>query len=238
MTNTKYHGVYRGVVVNTSDPKGLNRITLRVPQVTGQSVTNWAYPMLGIPVHSRFPYGNFHASARQTAASTTAAYKVGIDTDDGSQFIYLASSDISNSHIHVKYAGVYNIQFSAQFANSSTSIYNANVWIRINGVDVPASTGQLTIPAKHGGVNGQLVSSWNYLNKLKANDYVEFMWQVENTNVFLENIAAGTSPVTPTSPSFAVTFTLAGDYTPVSGDNAWVMFEGGDPNYPLWLGTF
>jgi hypothetical protein len=26
--------------------------------------------------------------------------------------------------------------------------------------------------------------------------------------------------------------------TPPVGDNVWVMFEGGDPAYPVWLGWF
>lgn len=237
-TDNKYYGIYRGKVVHTNDPKNIGRVTLQVPQVFGEHTTNWAYPVVGAPVHAKFPYGNFHSSTDQTITSTTTAYNVAIDSDDGSYGIFLDSSVASNTHVHVKYAGVYNIQFSAQFANTSTSIYNANVWLRVNGADVPASAGQLTVPSKHGSVNGQTISSWNYLNKFNANDYIEFVWQAENTAVYMEAIPAGTTPTIPLSPSFAVTITLAGGYTPVSGDPAWVMFEGGDPNYPLWLGTF
>lgn len=233
-----YLGIYRGYVIDANDPTNSGRVRLIVPQVLGESVTNWAWSIVGIPVHSKFPYGNFHASTSQTITDPTAAYNVKIDTDDGSNFIFLDDTVPTNTHIHVKYAGVYNIQFSAQFSNSSPPIANANIWIRVNGVDIPASTGQLTVPGKHGNINGQLVSSWNYLTKLNANDYVEFMWQAESTSVFMEFIAAGTTPVTPVSPSFAVTFTLAGGYTPLAGDPCWVMFEGGDPNFPLWLGTF
>jgi hypothetical protein len=237
-SDNKYYGIYRGTVVATNDPENLSRITLTVPQVLGTEITNWAYPVLSIPVHSKFPYGNFRSSVSQTIASTTTAYNIKINTDDGSEFIFLDNAGTDNTHVHVKYSGVYNIQFSAQFANSSNSIANANIWLRVNGVDIPASTGQLTVPIKHGGINGQIVSSWNYVNKLNANDYIEFIWQAESTSVFLEVIPPGTTPVTPESPSFAVTFTLAGAYTPLSGDNCWVMFEGGDPNFPLWLGTF
>ena len=46
LTDNKYTGIYRGVVVNTTDPKNLGRVTLKVPQVTGESITNWAYPIL------------------------------------------------------------------------------------------------------------------------------------------------------------------------------------------------
>ena len=27
-------------------------------------------------------------------------------------------------------------------------------------------------------------------------------------------------------------------YTPEVGDNVWVLFEGGDPNYPVWMGVW
>lgn len=42
----RYHGLYRGKVVATNDPENLGRVTLRVPQVSGQEVTNWAWPVL------------------------------------------------------------------------------------------------------------------------------------------------------------------------------------------------
>jgi len=31
---------------------------------------------------------------------------------------------------------------------------------------------------------------------------------------------------------------IIGSYAPKPGDGCWVMFEGGDPNFPLWLGAF
>jgi hypothetical protein len=41
-----YHGIYRGIVINTSDPKNLGRVTLKVPQITGEALSGWAYPIL------------------------------------------------------------------------------------------------------------------------------------------------------------------------------------------------
>lgn len=234
----RFFGIYRGIVVSNQDPSSLNRIKMQVPQVLGSAVTSWCHPVIGIPVHAKFPYGNFHASFDQTISSTTTNYIVGIDTIDDAYGVYLDSSDPSNSHIHVLHTGVYNIQFSAQIASSDTSVHNANIWLRINGVDLPASNGQVAVPSKHGSEDGQIVASWNYVNKLNAGDYIEFVWNSSSTSVFLENIVGGTSPMYPTSPSFAVTMTLSGGYVPEPGDNCWVMFEGGDPNFPLWVGAF
>jgi hypothetical protein len=104
-------------------------------------------------------------------------------------------------------AGTYNIQFSVQLVNTDSSIHNANIWLRLNGTDVPYSNGQVTVPNTHGGIPGQLIQSWNYVITLAANDYIQFYWQAESTAVSIETVAAGTTPVTPVSPSIIVTAT-------------------------------
>jgi len=40
----RFYGVYRGICVATDDPETLNRLKLRIPQVTGDGVTNWVPP--------------------------------------------------------------------------------------------------------------------------------------------------------------------------------------------------
>jgi len=41
----KYYSVYRGYVVDNDDPDGLNRLLVKVPQVTGvKTHVKWAYP--------------------------------------------------------------------------------------------------------------------------------------------------------------------------------------------------
>jgi hypothetical protein len=40
----RYYGLYRGVVGDTNDPAGANRIRARVPQVLGGALSGWAWP--------------------------------------------------------------------------------------------------------------------------------------------------------------------------------------------------
>jgi hypothetical protein len=46
MQTNKYPGFYRGIVVDTSDPLEAGRIRMKVPQLFGEQVTNWAWPIV------------------------------------------------------------------------------------------------------------------------------------------------------------------------------------------------
>jgi hypothetical protein len=162
------------------------------------------------------PYGAFQDSTDQTAASTTAAYAVTLNTTDYSHGI----SVVSNSRITAKSYGIYNVQFSIQFANSDTQIHDIDLWFRKNGTDVANSNSQFSVPNSHGGTDGHLIAALNFWIELNANDYVELMWRAANTNVKIEQIPAQTSPTRPATPSVIVTVNFvssngtnaAGDY--------------------------
>ena len=230
----RFYGIYRGVVIDTNDPEGQNRIRMQVPQILGQAITNWSWPIIGVPVHKKVPYGAFQDDLTQTAPSSTTAYPMLLRVTDSANYV----SVVENSKVTFTYAGVYNIQWSGQFQNTDTSEHDIQVWIRKNGVDVTGSTGFISVPNKHGGINGHTIVGWNYVLELEANDYIQFMWQSDSSQVTLEAYAGGTTPTTPTTASVILTASLIGGYTPEPGEGCWVMFEGGDPNFPLWLGAF
>lgn len=41
----KFYGLYRGVVVNNKDPEGHRRLKVKIPQLSGDAVSNWAWPI-------------------------------------------------------------------------------------------------------------------------------------------------------------------------------------------------
>lgn len=43
-------GVYRGIVVDATDPEGLFRLRVQIPQLFGNSITDWAWPAIPIAV--------------------------------------------------------------------------------------------------------------------------------------------------------------------------------------------
>lgn len=51
----KYRGIYRAVVKDNKDPKNLRRLKVVVPQITGDSVSNWIWPVERTPVTFELP---------------------------------------------------------------------------------------------------------------------------------------------------------------------------------------
>lgn len=151
------------------------------------------------------PYGAFQDSTDQTAASTTAAYPVTFNTVDFSNGISVAS----NSRITAKSYGIYNVQFSLQFANTNNQIEDIDIWFRKNGTNIDNSNSRFSIPNSHGGVDGHLIAALNFWVELAANDYVEIMWRTTNTSVSIQQIPTQTSPTRPATPSAIVTVNFA-----------------------------
>jgi hypothetical protein len=151
----------------------------------------------------RFPYGAFQSDVDQTATINTATAMTFNVTDQSNDV-----SVVSNSRITVVNSGIYNLQWSGQFENTDTQLHDANVWIRVNGTNVIGSNGLVSVPNKHGGINGHNIAAWNYFVKLNAGDYVELYWATDNAGVSLQTYIAGTSPVHPTTASVIATLSF------------------------------
>jgi hypothetical protein len=144
------------------------------------------------PKEYRTPrYGSFYDTTTQTAAAINTAYAVTLNTTDLSQGVYIGSP---TSRIYVDRPNVYNVQFSAQLDKTSGGVGLVWIWLRKNGVNVPDSAGQVRIQ----GNDAELVSAWNYLVQLNAGDYIEIMWEVDDTSVqILYDTATAVHPAVP-----------------------------------------
>ena len=151
----------------------------------------------------QYPYGAFQSSVDQTAVVNTATAMTFNVTDYSN-----GVSVVSNSNITVTAAGIYNLQFSGQFENVDTQLHDASVWIRVNGTDVVGSNSLVSVPNKHGGVNGHTIAAWNYFVELQANQYVALWWSTDDTQVSLQTYAVGTSPTRPTTASVIATLSF------------------------------
>ena len=151
------------------------------------------------------PHGAFQDSTNQTAANTTTAYAVTFNTTDFSNGVTIAS----NSRITVADAGIWNLQFSIQFTNTTNSSQDVDVWFRVNGTNVANSNSRFGFaPRKGAGDPFHIIAALNYFVSLNATDYVEIMWRPTDIGVSIEKYAAGTSPTRPAVPSAIATMSF------------------------------
>lgn len=151
------------------------------------------------------PYGAFQDSTDQTAANTTTAYAITFDTTDFSNGVTLSNS----SRLNVAQAGIYNVQFSVQFKNTTNDTQDVDVWFRKNGTDIANSNSRFSLgPRKSSGNPSHLIAAMNFFVSLAASDYVQIMWRPTDVGVSLEHFAADTSPTRPAVPSAIATLSF------------------------------
>jgi hypothetical protein len=150
----------------------------------------------------RAPYGAFSSNQDQTATINTATLMT-LNTTDFSNQVSIASSKIT-----VQNAGIYNLQFSAQFQNTDTAFQDVYIWLQQNGVDISGSTGFVSIPNRHAGTDGHAIVGWNYFLSMAANDYVEIYWSIPSTAVSIQHLAASGSPTKPSTQSVVATMSF------------------------------
>jgi len=148
------------------------------------------------------PYGAFSSDQDQTAVANTATLMT-LNTTDFANGISIATSKIT-----VATAGIYNLQFSTQFANTNSNVQDVYIWLRQNGVDIPGSTGFVSIPGSHGGTDGHSIVGWNYFLSMTAGQYIEIYWSVPNTAVSIQHLAASGTPTKPSTQSVVATMSF------------------------------
>ena len=151
-----------------------------------------------------FPYAAVQRTTNKTFAANTAT-QVTFNQND---FINGATNDGTDG-IHVNQAGIYNYQFSVQFANPDTQIHTVYIWLRKNGVDIAGTGSKFDVPAKHGTSDGYLIAACNFYVQLAATDTVEMWAAADSTSPYMEAYAAQTSPFAmPSIPSVVATLSF------------------------------
>jgi hypothetical protein len=151
------------------------------------------------------PYGAFQDSTDQTAANTTTAYAITFDTTDFSNGVTLSNS----SRLNVAQAGIYNLQFSIQFTNTTNASQDVDVWFRKNGTNIDKSNSRFGFaPRKGAGDPFHTIAALNFFVSLAANDYVEIMWRTTDVGVSIEHYTTSSSPTRPAVPSVIATLSF------------------------------
>lgn len=151
-----------------------------------------------------FPYAAIQRDTDKTFTANTAT-QITFGTND---FLNGCTNDGTDG-IAVEQSGIYNYQFSIQFANTDTQIHAAWVWLRKNGVDITGTGSRFDVTAKHGSSDGYLIAACNFYVELAAGDTIEMWAAVSNTGVYMEAYPAQTSPFArPSIPSVVATLSF------------------------------
>ena len=166
-------------------------------------------------------YGAFSdLTLQQFTANTITALKLNtIDLQNG-----VTLQGTPQTQIKIVNTGVYNIQFSAQLNHTTGGLAVVTIWLRKNGVDIPATSTDVTIE----GNNTKIVPAWNFLIDAVANDYFEIMISATDDHCEIYYSGARTSPVRPALPSLIVTVTQANPTAGSGGggNNIAILNEG------------
>lgn len=151
------------------------------------------------------PHGAFQDSTDQTAASTTAAYAITFNTTDFTNGVTLSNS----SRLNVSQSGIYNLQFSIQFKNTTASSQDVDVWFMKNGTNIDNSNSRFGLaPRKSAGDPYHVIVALNFFVSLAQNDYIEIMWRTTDTGVSIEHYPTSSSPTRPAVPSVIATLSF------------------------------
>ena len=150
----------------------------------------------------KFPSGAYQSLQTQTPSAINTPKLIVLDTVNYENGMYRVLGD----GIHFQIPGRYNVQFSAQITNSDTQNHDVDIWLRQNGIDLANSASVATVLSTHGGQPGYFVLAANFFIEANINDYIEFWWSTNSTQVSLNYLPAITTPFTsPGAPSFIAT---------------------------------
>jgi hypothetical protein len=150
-------------------------------------------------------WGSFYDTTDQALASTSASQVVSLNTTADGNGVTIENGD----EITFAHPGVYALTFSVQITNLANSVEKAVFWLKYNGTDYPDSATEIDLqPRKDSSTPNRQVLTVNYVAEATtAGDYVQIYWSGTSTQLKVETLPAGTSPVYPQVPSIIVTAT-------------------------------
>lgn len=135
-----------------------------------------------------------NASSSQAIGYDTTVYSNNVSIESGTQITFAN-------------AGLYNIQFSLQLLNYTSSEDNVTVWARLDGADVDQSASIEQVNSKHGQSPGARILALNLFQQVTAGQYFELYWSSDTGNTVIASFPEGSSPTHPVSPAAIVTVT-------------------------------
>ena len=146
------------------------------------------------------PYGSLSDSTIQTIADIAVAYPITFDTNE-ELYLVTHSTSVNPSRITLDEAGTYFISYTAVFDITGGANDQLEIWLRVDGTNVPRSNSVFSISA----AVTEGVGACTYIYTFTAGQYFELVMRGDTTAVQLLSRAAGTTPTRPAIPSIICT---------------------------------
>lgn len=199
------NGIMNGKTNNTGSVTlatgGASTTTLTDARIGADSVIILV-PADDVSASSFYPYLAVQDDTDQAATTTSAANIMSFSTTDYA----LGASLVDSTKLKVDYAGLYNLQFSAQLINTTNDVQEVSIWFRKNGTNVTGSNSEFGIKQrKSSGTASRTIAALNYFIALQKDDYVQIAWRPSDIGVSLEHFPIQTTPDRPATPSIIAT---------------------------------
>jgi hypothetical protein len=130
-------------------------------------------------------YGEFYNTTGVTPLANNTAYAMEWDGASIADGVSIAGTPVTE--LTVSESGLYQFNARIQFSSGNSSIKRAWVWWRLNGTtDYPNSA----VIGSLSDSSGYLVVRNSEFFSLAANDYIELMWAVDDTDLAPTSVAA------------------------------------------------
>jgi hypothetical protein len=143
-------------------------------------------------------YGTFYDTTTQTSTVINTPKAVTFNSTDLSFGVRIGTPA---SRIYVDSEGIYNFQFSMQLDKTAGGVGLFYLWAAINGINQTNSATQVRLQ----GNNAESVAAWNFVYRMNAGDYLEFVWSSDVTDLEIKAFTA--APPVPGIPSVILTVT-------------------------------
>lgn len=176
----------------------------RVPVVDGARLMERSWYRFFSNLYNYFvdlPYGAFYDTTIQSASANTPTAITFNNTSSARH----TSISTPTSRILFAADGLTSVTFSLQLSNSAASEDDVSVWLRKNGVDVPYTGSVITVPKKHGSLDGTAILTVNFYENFNPGDYLQLYWLTVGGTTQIKTIPATSSPAVPASPGAVLT---------------------------------
>ena len=149
-------------------------------------------------------YGSFYSTTTQNPLPASTIVPITLNNTIVSNGVSIGV--VPSSSITIDHTGIYNFQFTGQLAKTDGGVDVIDIWTRVNGLDIPNTTQQVSLV----NATDEVVISWAFHQQMNAGDSFQIMMSSADGTFNLTSIPAQTGLIRPRTPSVIVSVSRIG----------------------------